>query len=187
MNKFIRLISVLCVLAMLLIATTACSWFRPDIGKDSETDTDTEPKTETEDGPILPDYPPIETETGLKPIPGDTDTSAPSTSGGSVNITYTTTFNLDKSDKKITFSYSNPSKSNQNVLVIIKIDNVEIARSSLIPPGNNLTSLDITDEAVSKLVAGGYDAELVIGFYDPETNEKAMVDTKAIIKIQVQE
>lgn len=186
MKKIIAIISVLCVLAILLVVITMCSRDNPpDIGKDSETDTSTESKAD--DGPILPDYPPIETETGLTPIPGDTDTSAPSTSGGSVNITYTTNFKLDKSDKKITFSYSNPSKSNQNVLVIVKVDNVEIARSALIPPGNNLTSLDVTDEAISKLVAGGYDAELVIGFYDPETNEKAMVDTKALITIQVQE
>ena len=50
-----------------------------------------------------------------------------------------------------------------------------------------VTSLPLVDGAEKKLAVGGYNAEIIIYCYHPETGEKAMVDTKGSVVVTVVE
>ena len=138
------------------------------------------------DAPIPPDYPPQGTEENQTPIEGDNSNKLESpTGGGAINITYDTNVTVDLSENQIKLTYVNPNASNQNVAILIMIDDLVIAKSDLINPGNMVETLKLEETAKSKLQAGGYNAMLVVRAYDPQTNEKAMVDTKGEITVTV--
>ncbi len=142
----------------------------------------------TPDIPLPPDYPPQETDGNQQPIPNDQGGKLESpTGGGAVNVTYESVVTVDLSDKTVTLSYANPSMSNQNVAIAIVIDDLTVARSALITPGNMIKSLTLEDKAAKKLSVGGYDAEIIIYCYHPETGEKAMVDTRGEVTVYVTE
>jgi len=50
-----------------------------------------------------------------------------------------------------------------------------------------VTNLNLQESAVRKLSVGGYEGKFVISYYNPETREKAMVNTEIPISITVQE
>jgi len=138
--------------------------------------------------PITPDYPPQGTEQNQKPLEGDEGEKIESPSGGgAINVTYGTNVTVDLSDNKVTLLYANPQASNQNVAILIMIDELVIAKSEQITPGYGVDTLILEEYAKERLAVGGYNGELVIRAYDPETGEKAMVDTKGEITITVVE
>ena len=138
--------------------------------------------------PITPDYPPQGTEQNQKPLEGDEGEKIESPSGGgAINVTYGTSVTVDLSDNKVTLLYANPQASNQNVAILIMIDELVIAKSEQITPGYGVDTLTLEEYAKERLAVGGYNGELVIRAYDPETGEKAMVDTKGEITITVVE
>lgn len=136
-----------------------------------------------------PDYPPAGIEINQNPISGDTDSKLDTPEGGgAINVTYRTEAKASLSDKTITFYYANPGASTQNVSVLIKVEDLLIAKSDLITPGHEITKLTLEDKAVELLKANNmYKAELVIRAYDPDSNEKAMVETKGEITLTVTE
>lgn len=137
-------------------------------------------------GPITPDYPPQGTEENQKPIEGDDTGKIESPSGGgAIRVTYSPNATASLSQKTIVFYYANPGASNQNVRLMIKVGEVYIAKSELITPGNYIEELTLADDAVALLQEGGYNAELLIQSYDPETGEKAMVDAKGELTLTV--
>jgi hypothetical protein len=140
------------------------------------------------DDVLPPDYPPQDTDDNQVPIPDDDggEIETPE-GGGAVNITYAENVTVDLSDKKASLYYANPSRSNQNVAVAIVIGEDVIIKSELITPGNMVTSLPLVDGAEKKLAVGGYNAEIIIYCYHPETGEKAMVDTKGSVIVTVVE
>ena len=83
--------------------------------------------------------------------------------------------------------YANPQASNQNVAILIMIDDLVVAKSEQITPGYGVDTLTLEEYAKERLAVGGYNGELVIRAYNPETGEKAMVDTKGEITITVVE
>lgn len=136
--------------------------------------------------PITPDYPPQGTEEKQRPIEGDTGDKLDSPEGGgAINVTYGTNATVSLSEKKVTLYYANPGASNQNVAILIMIEDMVVAKSDLINPGNEITELTLEDYAVSKLQAGGYNAELLVRAYNDD-GEKAMVDTKGEIMLTVE-
>lgn len=138
--------------------------------------------------PITPDYPPQGTEQNQKPLEGDEGEKIDSPEGGgAINVTYRTNVTVDLSDNKVTLLYANPQASNQNVAILIMIDDLVVAKSDQITPGHGVDTLSLEEYAKERLTVGGYDGELVIRAYDPETGEKAMVDTKGEITITVVE
>lgn len=137
--------------------------------------------------PISPDYPPQGTEQNQQPIDGDNGDKIDSPEGGgAINMTYNVNVTVDLSDEKVTLYYANPQASNQNVAILVMIGDLVVAKSDLINPGNQVTELALDEYAKSRLQAGGYDAELVVRAYDPDSGEKAMVDTKGEITVTVQ-
>ena len=67
------------------------------------------------------------------------------------------------------------------------IGDLIIAKSDLITPGHGVDTLVLDEYAKQRLMVGGYDGELVVRAYDPETGEKAMIDAKGKVKITVVE
>ena len=141
-----------------------------------------------EEDVLPPDYPPQDTDDNQTPIPDDIGGSIETPEGGgAVNITYAENITVDLSDKTASLYYANPSRSNQNVAIAIVIGEEVIIRSELITPGNMVTALPLVDGAEEKLSAGGYNAEIIIYCYHPETGEKAMIDTKGEVVVTVTE
>lgn len=109
--------------------------------------------------------------------------------GGAISIQYEDRVTIDLSDKKAYFNYSNPSKSTQNIVLEIVIGDQTVAKSALIKPGYQITELPLADGAEKLLSEGVYNENAVFKIlsYDPDSGEKAMVDTKAEITVTVQE
>ena len=137
---------------------------------------------------ISPDYPPQGIESNQTPIEGDDSGKLVSPEGGgAINVTYGTAATVDLSEKTVTIYYANPNASNQNVSILIMVNDLVVAKSDLITPGNQVSKLELQKEAASRLQVGGYNAELVVRAYDPESGEKAMVDTKGELTLTVTE
>lgn len=137
---------------------------------------------------ISPDYPPQGIESNQTPIDGDDSGKLESPEGGgAINVTYGTAATVDLSEKTVTIYYANPNASNQNVSILIMVNDLVVAKSDLITPGNQVSKLELQKEAASRLQVGGYNAELVVWAYDPESGEKAMVDTKGELTLTVTE
>ena len=140
------------------------------------------------DDVLPPDYPPQETEDNQTPIPDDEGGEIVTPAGGgAVNITYAENLTVDLSNKTASLYYANPSRSNQNVAIAIVIGEDVIIKSDLITPGNMVTSLPLISGAEKKLTVGGYNAEIIVYCYHPETGEKAMIDTKGDVIVTVTE
>lgn len=137
---------------------------------------------------ISPDYSPQGIESNQTPIDGD-DSGKLDTpeGGGAINVTYGTAATVDLSEKTVTIYYANPNASNQNVSILIMVNDLVVAKSDLITPGNQVSKLELQKDAASRLQVGGYNAELVVRAYDPESGEKAMVDTKGELTLTVTE
>lgn len=171
MNKNKWLVPVLCIGIVLCMAVTIWALFFREGSK-----------------PITPDYPPQGTEQNQKPLEGDEGDKLESPSGGgAINVTYGTSVTVDLSNNKVTLLYANPQASNQNVAILIMIDDLVVAKSEQITPGYGVDTLTLEEYAKERLAVGGYNGELVIRAYNPETGEKAMVDTKGEITITVVE
>ena len=137
---------------------------------------------------ISPDYPPQGIESNQTPIDGDDSGKLDSPEGGgAINVTYGTAATVDLSEKTVTLYYANPNASNQNVSILIMVNDLVVAKSDLITPGNQVSKLELQTDAASNLQVGGYNAELVVRAYDPDSGEKAMVDTKGELTLTVTE
>lgn len=171
MNKNKWLVPVLCIGIVLCMGVTIWALFFRDGGK-----------------PISPDYPPQGTEANQKPLEGDESEKMESPQGGgSINVTYNVNATVDLSEGTVSLLYANPQASNQDVAILIMIDDLVVAKSDLISPGNGVDTLTLDEYAKDKLSVGGYDAELVIRAYNPVSGEKAMVDTKGQLSLTVVE
>jgi hypothetical protein len=136
--------------------------------------------------PIAPDYAPREEEVAAKPIPneGDTKLDAPE-NGSAVSLTYSDQVTLDLSEESATLMFANPSRSKQDMLLQIIVHDTIVVQSGRILPGNQVTELELLSGVVEKLSPGGYDGSFIISFYDPESREKALVNTEIPITITV--
>lgn len=137
---------------------------------------------------LTPDYAPKEEEVNIEAIPGDSGEKMKSEEGGgSVNLTYSNQVIIDLSDKKAYVYFANPGKSNQNMVLQIMIADEIIVQSGTILPGYKVEKLDLLENAEKMLSAGGYDGKFVVLYYNPESAEKAVVNTEIAIDITVRE
>lgn len=136
--------------------------------------------------PVTPDYPPQGTEDNQTPIDGDTTDKIDSPEGGgAINVTYMTDVTVSLSAETVTLYYANPNASNQNVAILLMIDDLVVAKSDLITPGHEVKTLTLEKYAKSVLQEGGYDAQLLVRAYSPDSGEKAMIDTTGVVTVQV--
>lgn len=137
--------------------------------------------------PVLaPDYAPQQTEENAEPIGDDDDEklSQPE-GGGAVGLTYAKEVSISLTDKSATLLFANPSKSNQDMVLQLVIDDVVVLQSGRLEPGNKVSTLNLLDGAEKRLTAGGYDGKLVVLYYDRTSREKAMLNTEIPITVTV--
>lgn len=134
------------------------------------------PDDETSDN-LTPDYPPQATDPNQSPMEsdpgGELETSE---GGGGVNLTYSSVAFVDLSEGSVSLYYANPSKSTQDMVVRLVVDDEIICSSQRLTPGNQIKSLPLNEEVIDKLAVGGYDAKYVVGCYDRVTSEKAAIE-----------
>lgn len=137
---------------------------------------------------LAPDYAPQEIEQNAEDMEdsGKDKLDAPE-GGGSVDLMFQDKVSIDLSDNAATLYYGNPSQSTQDVLLQIIVQDKLIAQSGRIVPGNLVKKLDLAEGATDILEPGGYDGKLVLSFYNPDTGEKATLNTEIPVKITVTE
>ena len=134
---------------------------------------------------LIPDVAPEETEPNVETIPDDTSTKADSSNGGSVRLLYSDKVTIDLSEQVASLYFGNPSRSNQDMILRIVIQEEVIAQTELIPAGYQLKSLALLPDAASMLRVGTYSGKFVLYYYSQENNERATVNTEIPITIVV--
>lgn len=136
---------------------------------------------------IAPDYAVPEAEKNASEIENaDAEDKMPvSEGGGAVSLTYSDQMTLSLSEKKITLLFANPLKSVNDVLLQITVKDNLIAQSGMIKPGFEVNELSTEKGAENMLTTGIYEGIMTAFFYDPESGEKAMVNTSIPVKITV--
>lgn len=167
-NKIITIL--VCVLTLLLIITTSITiwavFFR-----------DTTPV-------LAPDYAPQDTDPNAEELDDKDDQKLEQDQGGgAVSLSFTKEVVVDLNTKTALISFRNPTRSNQNMLLQIAVRGTVIAQSGLLKPGYGLSTLKLFDKA--ELMAGTYDGEYIVYYYQDDTGEKAVLNTKIPIKITV--
>ena len=146
------------------------------------------------DGPVIldPDYPSMGDDPNAETIPDDNSGERPTVSqgGGSVSISFMDTVTYSASTGQLSLYYQNPRASTHNVVVQVILvhggDEYLLSQSGILQPGYQVTSLQ-ADENAPQLSKGGYDGKLRLLFYDPETGERAIVDTDIPCTVTVTE
>jgi len=137
---------------------------------------------------LTPDYAPqqIEQNAEVMEDAGDAKLEQPE-GGGAVSLTYSREVSIDLSEKKASLLFANPGKSNQNMVLQLVIGDTIIIQTGLLEPGNQVTTLDLLEGAEQQLSAGGYEGKFNVLFYQPDTGEKAMLNTEIPVEITVEE
>lgn len=131
------------------------------------------------------EFEPVQIDSNVIEIGGNEEKLSQPEGGGAVNITFSDAVSITLSTKEIQLMVQNPNKSNQNMTAAILIDGKVIAQSGLIKPGFMLEKLENAD--TEKLSAGTYQGIMTINFYDPETNDKSIMESEFDIIITVLE
>ena len=130
---------------------------------------------------LAPDYPSMDVDKNADKIPDDESTKADvSQGGGSVTISFTDNVKYSLASGEVSLYYQNPNASTHNVVVQVILTSGEdeylLAQSGILEPGYQVTSLQ-AEKDLPALSEGGYNGKLKLLFYDPETGERAIVDT----------
>lgn len=141
-----------------------------------------------EAGPVLaPDYAPQQSEENAEPIDENDngDKLQQQQGGGAVSLTYSKEVSIDLSEKKVDLMFANPSKSNQDMMIQLVIQDTVVVQSGILSPGYKVTKLDLLKNA--KLSEGEYKGKFVVLYYQQDTGEKAMINTEIPLTITVKE
>lgn len=143
-------------------------------------------------GQVLePDYELVDPDDNATAIPDDpVPSEKPDVpqGGGSMSLIYSDQVSVNLSSGKVGLFYQNPSDSSHSIVVQIIIQRGDtqylVAQSGAIDPGFMLT--EMTMEKGLQLAPGGYEGFLKLLFFDPDTGERAVVDTNIPADITVQ-
>lgn len=114
-------------------------------------------------------------------IEGDTSEKINSENGGgSVSIAYALEADLSLSTNEIAMILGNPNESNHQFVAELYIENegndICIAKSGLISPGYQLNVMKFNNKV--QLSHGSYRGYYYLKFYNPDTGELALLDSK---------
>lgn len=141
---------------------------------------------------IEPLHPLPSEDTQAQPIDGDNTSKASSPEGGgTVSMTYTLNAEISLKADKISMYFKNPNASNHDVMlemyVISENEETLIASSGRIKAGYGLYNMALGIDP-SLLNAGNYEGKYKIIYYNPETGERALVESDIVdLKIKVTE
>lgn len=137
---------------------------------------------------LAPDYAPQDKEAYAETILDDSDNKldAPE-GGGAVSLSYANQVAVELHSCNVSLFFANPSKSNQDIVLQIVIQDQVIVQSGTLSPGYQLKNLELLQEAGKMLSPGGYEGKFVVLYYNRETGEKAIVNTEIPVQITVLE
>jgi hypothetical protein len=137
---------------------------------------------------ITPDYPAPPAEEGAEDIGDDEEKLEAPTGGGAVGLVYSDEITVDLSDKKAIFRFDNPSRSTQNISIMLQVQDVVIFETGTLTPGKRVTEIALREGAEAQLQEGVYanNAKFVVYFYDPVSNERAVVNSEIAVTVTVQ-
>lgn len=133
--------------------------------------------------PTDPEISPVADE-HLTPTDDGDDEKMPQAEGGAVNITYSNQVTISLANATAAVQITNPTRSNQSMLIQLMIQDVKVGQSGTIPPGNQLAVIPL-DENIT-LEPGTYEGMFHLLFFDTETNEQANLNTNIPVHIVVQ-
>ncbi len=135
---------------------------------------------------LSPDYAPQQEEQHAETIPDDTGEKLESPQGGgSVSLTYSREVSIDLSDKQAALLFANPGKSNQDMVLQLVIQDTLIVQSGTLKPGNQITTLDLISGVEKQLTPGTYEGQFQVSYYNPDSGEKAIVNTQIPVTVTV--
>lgn len=100
--------------------------------------------------------------------------------GGSISMAYRKTVTISLAEKTVKLMFQNPVKSVNDMLLQLAVvssdgEEIVIAQSDLIKPGNEITKMDLIDEE-GFLWEGSYKGKFNVFCYAPDSGEKSIVD-----------
>lgn len=134
--------------------------------------------------PADPEISPVADEHLTPTDDGDDEKMPQAEGGGAVNITYSNEVTISLANATVAVQITNPTRSNQSMLIQLMIQDVKVGQSGTIPPGNQLTVIPLNETV--KLKPGNYDGMFHLLFFDTETNEQASLETNIPIHITAQ-
>lgn len=144
--------------------------------------------TRNQSGSLTPDYAPVEEDPNAEEIPGDNQEKLDQPEGGSsVSLTYSKEAEINLADNSVSLVFANPGKSNQDMVLQIVVQDEVIAQSGTIKPGRQINHIELLDGSAEKLSAGAYEGHFTVLYYNPETGEKAIVNTEIPVTLTVSE
>lgn len=165
-----KLMIIIASILLAAIMLTGCKWGKKPPSPDypePPADSNAETFVETE----------AQTEAKLDKVDG----------GGAVGLTYQTDVTVFMSSGLASIMFANPSRSVDNVSVVLYVDGFRVAESGILAPGTQLTVLDLNDVGERTIKNTGiYDGEFLVEFYNADTNEKAVVNTRIPVRVIVQ-
>ena len=177
---------ILRVIALLLLLTVTATVLLACKKKGQETPT----PTPSDNSLLAPDYAPPAQEEGASDIEGEQSGNKLTSGGGgggAAGMTWEGTVNIFLTAKKATLRFENPSRSYNNIVLQLVMQDTLIFQSGLLTPGKQLREIALADGIAERLQVGGYNAEFVVTYYDPDTNEKAILNSKLPVTVVVSE
>lgn len=101
--------------------------------------------------------------------------------GGAVSMVYTKDAEIKLSTEMAKIYFNNPNASNHDVVLEFYVVSGEtgyfLGRSGRVPAGSSIYEISIADREV-EIKEGEYEGLYVLSFYNPETGERAVVDSQ---------
>ena len=102
--------------------------------------------------PPSPDYPEPPVDTNAETFVETEEPKLNKTEGGgAVGLTYQTEVTVFISSGIANVMFANPSRSVDNVSVVLYVDGFRVAESGIIPPGNQITTLTLNEVGKRKM------------------------------------
>ena len=137
---------------------------------------------------IAPDFNLLDLERNAESMPDDGTEKAESLSGGgSVVLNFSYKVDVDLSDQKTILYFGLPQQSNKDAVLQVVVDDLLLAQSGRLPPGYQVKELPLQAAAVKRLQPGVYNGEIRVLYYNDQTGERAILDTKIEVTINVTE
>lgn len=134
---------------------------------------------------LEPDFALLEIEENAEEMPDEGKAVTSSAGGGSVVLNYKYDVQASLSTRRVDLYFGMPSRSNRDAVLQLVVGNQLLAQSGRLPPGYQVSRLTLREDAVKRLREGVYKGELRVLYYNDETGERAILDTKIEVDIAV--
>lgn len=136
-------------------------------------------------GILEPDFNILDIDENIEEMEDEGEGVESSGGGGSVVLNFSYDITADLSEKKASLYFGLPSLSNRDAVLQLIVGDTLLAQSGRLPPGFQVRTLYLRDNAIRRLREGVYNGVLRVLYYNDETGERAILDTEIEVKITV--